>query len=144
MEGGAGNDTLDGGLYGDLMYGGAGNDELTGSGVDDELAADTMFGGFGDDTLIGADRDIMTGGAGNDTFDLDAFYGAVTITDFTPGSDVISVSDFGAGGGDVAQALSLRAATGGSELLYGTRVVAMLQGVQPASIDLARDVRLDL
>lgn len=142
MEGGEGNDRLDGGLFGDLMYGGTGNDSLTGSGIDDEYAPDTLFGGFGDDTLVGADGDVMTGGAGNDEFHVDAFLGAATITDFTPGVDIIDLSDFGFTDSSAVQELSLRSVAGGTQLLYGDDVVAVMQGVQPAAINLARDVRL--
>ncbi|TIV77589.1 MAG: type I secretion C-terminal target domain-containing protein, partial [Mesorhizobium sp.] len=66
-----------------------------------------IAGGSGNDTLIGADgNDIlyggaglnhMTGGAGNDTFVIDpsklTFHVADVIADYTPGHDVIDLSD---------------------------------------------------
>ncbi|MDG4895315.1 type I secretion C-terminal target domain-containing protein [Mesorhizobium sp. WSM4976] len=66
-----------------------------------------MPGGAGNDTLIGADgNDIlyggaglnnMTGGAGNDTFVIDpsklTVHVADVIADYTPGHDVIDLSD---------------------------------------------------
>jgi len=50
----------------DLLVGGAGNDLLTG----DAGEADSLVGGEGDDTLVVAEDNIVTGGAGADTFRL--------------------------------------------------------------------------
>jgi Ca2+-binding RTX toxin-like protein len=47
---GAGNDTIDGGTGGDLLYGEDGNDTLTG-GTD--FVFDQLVGGAGDDVLHG-------------------------------------------------------------------------------------------
>jgi len=58
------------------MYGFGGNDTLTGGS-----AADYLSGGDGDDTL--------TGGAGADTFAFAPGFGHDTITDFTPGTDIL-------------------------------------------------------
>jgi len=56
VNGGAGNDVLQGGA---LLYGGEGSDTLSGGTF--------MYGGNGDDTLMNGD--VMAGGAGNDTMD---------------------------------------------------------------------------
>ena len=63
INGGAGNDTLAGGDDKDTLAGGAGNDSLTGGDDDDYLK-----GGANDDTLAGdGDDDMLDGGAGNDS-----------------------------------------------------------------------------
>lgn len=76
LIGGGGDDTLEGGFStiaftGDnLLTGGAGNDSLLGS----SWGMDTLQGGSGDDTLQGDSRlsggrgDVLSGGAGNDTY----------------------------------------------------------------------------
>src|SRR5262249_14455819 len=70
--GGAGNDTLIGGVKGDLLDGGSGNDALLGQGGDDTLRGgdgnDVLDGGAGNDILLGEDgNDDLKGGAGSDT-----------------------------------------------------------------------------
>ena len=69
LDGGAGNDRVQGYPGNDKIYGGAGNDSL--------------YGGYGNDTL--------TGGAGNDLF-LDDYGGNDVITDYTAGQDTIKFS----------------------------------------------------
>jgi Ca2+-binding RTX toxin-like protein len=62
LFGGTGNDVLTGGAGNDLLFGQADNDTLLGKGGNDFL-----FGGTGDDTLTGGDADDqMFGEAGND------------------------------------------------------------------------------
>jgi serralysin len=83
--GGSGNDLISGNQANNLLTGGAGNDTIAGNG-----GSDTLLGGVGFDTL--------TGGAGADTFAFKALVeGLDTITDFTPGSDKISISKSGFG-----------------------------------------------
>ena len=70
------NDTLNGGVGDDYINGGDGNDVLNGHD--------------GNDMLVGAaGDDVMTGGAGVDTFVVLAGDGDDSITDFTPGEDLI-------------------------------------------------------
>ena len=69
VEGGDGNDTLDGSDAADLLDGGLGNDQIT---PDDNPVntRDVALGGDGDDTTTwngGDDDDTNEGGAGNDT-----------------------------------------------------------------------------
>ncbi|WP_331832634.1 retention module-containing protein [Pseudomonas sp. LH21] len=74
------NDTLTGNDGDNLLNGGAGNDVLRGG-----AGNDILIGGRGDDTL--------TGGSGNDTFVwLKGDTGHDTVTDFTPGSDRLDLS----------------------------------------------------
>ncbi|MDX5402453.1 MAG: Hint domain-containing protein, partial [Rhodobacterales bacterium] len=91
--GGGGNDLLDGRGGDDSLYGGDGNDTIIGG-----TGADLIEGGAGDDLILVGAGDTVTGGAGNDTFLLDASAmggGTITIdggeTD-EPGGDTI---DFG-------------------------------------------------
>lgn len=75
MLGHAGDDTLLGEGGNDRMYGNDGDDNLVGAEGDDRMyggrGADAIFGGDGYDYLDGGldnDRDILSGGAGRDTF----------------------------------------------------------------------------
>ncbi|MDN7139241.1 retention module-containing protein [Pseudomonas sp. JQ170] len=74
------NDTLTGNDMANLLRGGLGNDTLVGGGGDDVL-----IGGRGNNTL--------TGGAGSDTFQWQqGNSGHDVVTDFTPGSDRLDLS----------------------------------------------------
>jgi serralysin len=80
-HGGAGNDSLHGGLseknaeytdYGNALYGDDGNDKLYGNAGSDLLQGgrgnDTLYGGTGDDKLYGnSGDDLLHGGAGADS-----------------------------------------------------------------------------
>jgi Ca2+-binding RTX toxin-like protein len=72
VEGGDGNDSLDGGDAPDLLSGGNGNDRLVGD--DNPLGTrDESRGDAGDDTMVwnpGDDDDINEGGDGNDTVEV--------------------------------------------------------------------------
>ncbi|CAG0944615.1 Mannuronan C5-epimerase AlgE5 [Gammaproteobacteria bacterium] len=64
LFGGAGNDTITGGSSSDMLFGQSGNDVLNGRG-----GSDFLFGGSENDTLIGGDgNDQLFGESGNDTF----------------------------------------------------------------------------
>lgn len=72
INGGSGNDNLDGGASGDTINGGDGNDNIDGEGGNDKLyggnGADTLQGGSGKDQLFGeAGNDFLQGKTGNDT-----------------------------------------------------------------------------
>ena len=104
LFGGAGNDVLTGGSGNDLLFcqadndtllgkggfdalfGGAGNDVLTGGDADDQ-----MFGEAGDDRMIwnpGDDSDLMEGGAGIDTAEVNGGNGAENFTTTANGARV--------------------------------------------------------
>lgn len=66
LFGGAGNDTVVGGLARDTLYGGNGNDRLVGN-----ASTDSLYGEMGNDTLVGGDGsggDVLDGG---NAFDYD-------------------------------------------------------------------------
>lgn len=81
LDGGAGDDYIDGRDGDDILYGGEGSDTILGGGGDDQIdggtgddtiyggaGRDNIQGGAGDDTIYGgADADYIQGGAGNDT-----------------------------------------------------------------------------
>jgi Ca2+-binding RTX toxin-like protein len=104
LFGGAGNDVLTGGSGNDLLFGQADNDTLLGKGGFDALfggagndtltggdADDQMFGEAGDDRMIwnpGDDSDLMEGGAGIDTAEVNGGNGAENFTTTANGARV--------------------------------------------------------
>ncbi|CDX43060.1 putative Outer membrane adhesin like proteiin [Mesorhizobium sp. SOD10] len=89
-----GNDVLNGlANQADTLAGGRGDDTLSGGSGDDSL-----YGGSGNDILIGGTGvNHLTGGSGNDTFVIDpsklTLHVTDVIADYTPGQDVIDLSD---------------------------------------------------
>lgn len=111
---GEGDDVINGGLGLDTLIGGTGSDEIYGGYADDILvaaainadqldASDILFGGGADDQLSGDNGDALEGGEGvdgffvnvptptNDTLGLNADAAAVTISDFDPATEVITI-----------------------------------------------------
>lgn len=77
--------------------GGGGNDVIIGN-----AANNTLTGNAGDDILVGGlGKDELIGGAGNDIFVFAETDAADKIRDFDSGADVIDLSAFGIGAGDV-------------------------------------------
>ncbi|MEI4473492.1 Hint domain-containing protein [Frigidibacter sp. MR17.24] len=80
VQGGAGNDTIDGsgGMANMMLSGGAGDDVILGG-----TGNDTLSGGTGNDTLTGGTGDdVMTGGTGIDHYVFSPSGGQDRITDF--------------------------------------------------------------
>jgi len=119
----AGDDVLNGNGAIDIIDGGSGADEITGGGGNDVLEGgdgdfnDIISGGSGDDEISGGwfstpgddGTDVLTGGAGADTFFFDGAAnstgtglgdgtpgGEDVITDFTDGDDAIDADFVGA------------------------------------------------
>ena len=72
VDGGDGNDTINGSQLADVLDGGAGNDRIIGDDNQQDTF-DVMRGGVGDDTLVwnpGDDDDTNEGGAGDDTSEV--------------------------------------------------------------------------
>lgn len=109
LHGDAGNDTLNGGRGNDRLWGDAGNDIIWGNAGRDKLwggdnddiihggaGADKLRGDAGNDTLFGeGGRDKLWGGSGADTFVFSTGSGKDVIKDFSAGTDVIDVSNWG-------------------------------------------------
>lgn len=110
LEGGAGNDQLYGGRGADTLIGGDGDDVLNHHGHAMENTGaerhsfdwhldgdrDVLDGGAGNDTLIMDRYDVAAGGSGDDTFwvysDPNANENCAEITDFKTGEDFLRVS----------------------------------------------------
>jgi Ca2+-binding RTX toxin-like protein len=106
LTSGAGNDSLSGGSEDDVLTAGLGADVVQGDAGTDRLSetADANFvltenslTGLGGDALGGLEAASLTGGAGNNTFDLFAWAHPATIN-AGAGADALSVS--GTGGDD--------------------------------------------
>ncbi len=138
MNGGDGNDTLEGAdgeelLYGgagdDLLLGGDGRDELHGGGDDDTLHGgnhnDALFGEDGNDTLYGNEgADVLYGGGGSDRLEAgndlvgDIMFGDNDEDDPDGGNDTMIGGDgvdimFGGPGDDLLEG------HGQSDVLFG-------------------------
>ncbi|WP_374653336.1 hypothetical protein [Dongia sp.] len=127
MKGGAGNDNL---------WGGAGNDTILGEEGDDYLfggtGANIIDGGNGNDHIHaggGNYDDVVTGGAGADTFhwQVDVVNGHDIITDFDPLADALELNNpYGNGSANVFVNTS---ADGDVVIAFGNSTVE-LNGVQ--------------
>ncbi|WP_282183905.1 hypothetical protein [Azospirillum sp. TSO35-2] len=145
LHGGGGNDSLNGGFGGSLLYGDDGDDVLgsegwgltsvwTGTAL--YSGADTLFGGAGNDTLIATDgSDQLSGGDGADVFLFDmtkprttAYYvpsqsminGTTTITDFQPGTDILRFTGTSLTAQQIADRFTLTGVPGASPMLTAT------------------------
>ncbi|MDR0277883.1 MAG: type I secretion C-terminal target domain-containing protein, partial [Paucimonas sp.] len=123
------NDTLTGDGNANVLQGGLGNDVLNGGGGDDLL-----IGGRGDDTL--------TGGSGADTFLWQlGDNGHDVVTDFTPGTDRLDLSQLLQGENATSASLDDYLhfkVTGSGASLVSTIEVSSVAGAAPTqTIDLA-------
>ena len=89
-----GNDTVVGGVNGDLLLGGKGNDFIDAGDGDDSLKAgsgsDTLLGGSGNDVFFaGRNTRVIDGGEGGDRFQLLAHATGLTRLDMGDGKDVV-------------------------------------------------------
>jgi VCBS repeat-containing protein len=120
IDGGAGNDYIQGGSLDDTITGGDGADRLYGGGgndnVDGGAGNDTLYGGYGDDVLLGDEgNDLLHGEHGNDTLEggagNDRLYGDQD-SDLVRGNEGLDTLD-GGDGNDVMDGDE------GSDKLYG-------------------------
>ena len=146
--GGNGNDVLRGDLNSrspggtdggnDTLFGGAGNDRLGGKGGNDLLLSgsgdDLLYGDDGDDVLVGGlgndtlQGDDFSGGEGRDVFVLAAGEGTDTIIDFEVGTDFIGLDELN------FERLII-SGTGDTSISLGNETLAIVQGVNPSSLN---------
>jgi Ca2+-binding RTX toxin-like protein len=122
----------------DVAYGTSGDNAIGGNDGNDYLHGgdggnDRLYGGDGDDTLHGGSgEDWLEGGDGDDVFSFDDESQLATISDFTDGSDLISVDM------TLYQSfndLAIEADADGNAVIYmGPRQITLL-GVSVASVD---------
>ncbi|MHC8368067.1 retention module-containing protein [Pseudomonas sp. ZT5P21] len=164
LDGGTGIDTasyahatagvkVDLSLLGGQNTVGAGTDTLTaienliGSDFDDKLTGDThnniITGGLGNDLLIGGlGNNTLTGGTGADTFQwLKDNSGHDVVTDFTPGTDKLDLSQLLQGENGTAASLDdylhFTVAGSGDSLVTSIDVSGMAGAAPNQTIDLA-------
>lgn len=158
LHGQDGNDVItgDGGPanppFGDWLFGGAGDDTLTGSGYGQVLGGDDndtmyggvqdlMMGGAGNDTITGGagfqrilgetGDDILTGGADGDRFDFADNWGGDRITDFAIGQDVIYLTDVT--GLNTFSQLAVTDVAGGAQIAFAGNTL-LLSGIASSSV----------
>ncbi|MGE8191219.1 type I secretion C-terminal target domain-containing protein, partial [Pseudomonas sp. NPDC086278] len=142
--GGAGTDTLTGI---ENLVGSNFNDSLTGDNnsnvINGGLGDDILKGGGGDDFLIGGlGNNTLTGGAGADTFQwLKGNSGHDVVTDFTPGTDKLDLSQLLQGENSTAASLDdylhFKVTGSGASLVTSIDVSAMAGATPNQTIDLA-------
>lgn len=96
VRGGAGNDQLWDYSGENTLLGGLGNDWLSGEDYEEEEATpDVLGGGYGKDTLGGDAGDTLSGGEGDDSFDITVHFGQgdapATITDLDTSEEYVTV-----------------------------------------------------
>ena len=109
LDGGAGNDSLNGGAGNNTLHGGPGHDTLVGnvgnesldggSGIDLIVESgdiiftltDSRLTGLGTATLSGVEQANLTGGPGDNSFDLQGWTGSATI-DGGAGTNALSIA----------------------------------------------------
>lgn len=151
VNSGEGDDTISGGLGDDGLNGGGGTDELDGGFGDDVINAqdngvlgkfDTVFGGAGQDTIFGDDGDLLNGGAGPDTFEIDMndpLADAVSVGDFDPTTETLT-GEVALGAG-IVPVVTFATSIDGSGTNLGTtvavdgRIIALFTGVVPADLN---------
>ncbi|WP_313436650.1 Ig-like domain-containing protein [Novosphingobium sp.] len=110
IEGGTGNDTLNGTAGNDRLYGHAGTDVLNGGNGNDFLrggaGADTLNGGAGNDTLVYDAADtLIDGGTGTDTLLIDS--GTGQVLDLGTATNIRNIEVINLGIGDAGRRINL-------------------------------------
>jgi Ca2+-binding RTX toxin-like protein len=127
-DGGDGDDTLTGGMFGDVLIGGNGADTINGGdGPDILFSGGTALAGWGgigwqDQVDTGAEHDILNGGTGDDTI----FAGYGDDVDGGEGTNTLSLSLIGATSGVTLNVADLE--TGG-EIALGGGTIQNIQQV---------------
>ena len=126
LLGGAGDDSLTGGGGSDLLDGGADLDRLAESGNANFSLSDTAFTGLGVSSVAGLERVTLTGGPGDNSFNLQGWTGNATV-DGGPGTDALTVS--GTAGSDTPIITDSQVAFGGMTTdFFNLEQLAVLSG----------------
>ena len=127
LKGLAGNDTLRGLAGNDLVVGGAGNDKLFGNDGNDTLdGSDLVNGGVGE-------KDVATGGKGNDVFILGDREGAYYLGDGN--KDFVLIPDFEIGQDKLVLAGSINDYEfQGNKISQNGDLIANLVGIETANL----------
>jgi Ca2+-binding RTX toxin-like protein len=142
LNGGDGNDNLTGSNGNDFLYGNIGNDTIDGGAGDDNISGGDDFDFEGNNP---AEVDILTGGAGKDSFSLslgnNQLYSVggnndyARITDFNPSEDVVQLWGGKASDYTISANTAVPGVTGAA-LFRGTELVAIFENAAPTSLDL--------
>lgn len=164
LAGDDGDDTLEGGSGADILAGGLGNDVISGfsslgganAGMSAGDGTDQLFGGSGDDRLILGRGDSVTGGSGDDVFEMDLRWqdgaGGFVIADYAGGQDSLVLSYAQTLDPEtslpIVPTLTVEATADGlsSQILVDGRVVAIVEGVPDllaSDIELVPDADVD-
>lgn len=164
LAGDDGDDTLEGGSGADILAGGLGNDVISGfsslgganAGMSSGDGTDQLFGGSGDDRLILGRGDSVTGGSGDDVFEMDLRWqdgaGGFVIADYASGQDSLVLSYAQTLDPEtslpIVPTLTVEATADGlsSQILVDGRVVAIVEGVPDllaSDIELVPDADVD-
>lgn len=90
LRGGAGNDLIADVRGSNTIHGDLGRDQLVSLDIE-KGQADKVFGGYGRDTILADDGDVVSGGAGTDSFEISVRFDqpdAVQITDWEAGEKI--------------------------------------------------------
>lgn len=154
---GEGDDLINGGLGLDTLIGGTGSDEIYGGFADDILvstavnaaqldASDLLFGGGADDQLFGDNGDALEGGEGVDRFfinvptptsdslGLNTNAASVTVSDFDPATEVISIEVTLAQDDAPVVTYAAMDSPEGTSVLINGQVVAEILGVTASAL----------
>lgn len=93
LIGGMGNDTLTGALGNDSLDGGDGTDRLTESANVDFTLGNASLTGVGADTLAGFENASLTGGTGDNVFNVSGWTASATLAGGTGTDRIVSTND---------------------------------------------------
>jgi Ca2+-binding RTX toxin-like protein len=98
-------------------------------------ASKPLTGGTGNDVLIGAPNDILTGGAGRDTFVFNPKFGKEVVTDFNVSQDILAFDHMLFANATAAQVLSqTHDSSKGAVIVVDAHETITLTGVSVAEL----------
>lgn len=132
-----------------MVYGNENNDTISGSGgnntIDSGSGNDLIDGGWGADHIYAmSGYNILTGGAGEDTFYFGGGAGVSTITDFDVTQDSLMIEDYSFTGGSTysTPTAAVGVQEGDNVVFYDWAVDNDVEGTQLPSILIIENVTL--